>query len=243
MKFADIHTHILWGVDDGAQNEEQTKRMLDTAYADGVRLLCLTPHYHPGYFGSNRESARENFEKLRQYAGEKYPEMQLYLANELRYSSNCVSWLDEGFCRTLGEHHVLVDFPGGESAGKIRDGLYKLLNGGYVPILAHVERYGNLRGDRKTLSRLRDQGVLLQITSGSLFGAFGLGTKVAARRLLKEDLVDLVASDAHNMDRRRPGLGQAWDYLESRFGLRRAEALCYENARQLLAEGREERER
>lgn len=241
MPFADIHTHILWGVDDGPSGPEQMLRMLDAAYADGVRLLCLTPHYHPGYFGRNRDKSREVFGQLERYAGEKYPDMQLYLANELRYDSNCISWLEEGFCRTIGEGSVLVDFSAGESGKKIQEAMYRLLNAGYQPILAHVERYPHLRGDIRALRKLRSQGVMFQITAGSVFGAFGLGAKVAARRLLKEDLVDMVASDAHDMARRKPGLGEIHRYLKEKYGPDRAAALCCENAKNHLASGQTER--
>ena len=112
MIFADIHNHSLACVDDGARSEEAMFRMVDAAYADGIRLLCLTPHFHPVCFGDNRASSLESFKKLQAYCAEHHPDLRLYLGNELRYGPNCDNWLKEGFCRALGSSSlVLVDFP------------------------------------------------------------------------------------------------------------------------------------
>ena len=140
MVFADIHSHILWNVDDGASSEGMMYQMVDKVYADGVRLLCLTPHFHPGYFGDNRQKSEESFAQLRAYVSEKYPDMELLLGNELRYSPGCGVWLKEGACRTLnGFDLVLVDFAAYEKGSQIVCGLNRLMSMGYVPILAHAE--------------------------------------------------------------------------------------------------------
>ena len=70
MKFADIHNHTLAAVDDGAKSEQMMYRMLDAAYADGTRILCLTPHFHPGFFGDNRNASEDSFQKLQSYAAQ-----------------------------------------------------------------------------------------------------------------------------------------------------------------------------
>lgn len=242
MTFADIHSHILWGVDDGAKSAEQMARMLDAAYADGTRLLCLTPHFHPGCWGRNRERADRAFAQLQGWAAEKYPDLRLVLANELRWDRGCSGWLDEGTCRTLGGKYVLVDFYAGESGRTIAGGLQRLLSAGYVPILAHAERYPHLRGDLGAVADLRSSGVLIQITAGSLTGAFGLRTRGCARRLVKHGLADLVASDAHDMAGRKPGLSGAYRWIAGKYGTGLADRLCRKNAFDLLAPCLEEKE-
>ncbi len=239
MVFADIHSHMLCGVDDGARSSKQMRQMLDMAYADGVRLLCLTPHYHPGYFGENREAAEKAFAELREYA-EKYPDLELHLANELRWTHSAVEWLDLEQCRTLGNSPVvLVDFSASEREKNILNGLDRLLSTGYEPILAHVERYQNLRGKWDTLERMKRRGVRFQITVGALTGGFGLQTGWHARELAKRRLADFVASDAHDPERRRPEISRAYLWLRKKCEETYADALCYENARALLAAGKE----
>lgn len=239
MVFADIHSHMLFGVDDGARSSKQMCQMLDMAYDDGVRLLCLTPHYHPGYFGENREAAEKAFAELRAY-GEKYPDLELHLANELRWTHSAIEWLDLEQCRTLGDSlAVLVDFSALEREKDIMNGLDRLLSAGYEPILAHVERYQNLRGKWDTLEQLKRRGVRLQITAGALTGASGLRSGWHAKELARRKLADFVASDAHDPERRRPEISGAYRWLRKKCEETYADALCYENARALLAAGKE----
>lgn len=233
MHFADIHSHLLHGVDDGAASEAMSRRMLDAAYAAGTRLLCLTPHCHPGYFGDNSEKAALAFSRLQAYAAEKYPDLQLLPGNELRFSTGCLSWLENGTCRTLGStDYVLVDFREMEKAETILGGLNRLLNAGYIPILAHAERYRNLPGEQ--IPRLRDKGVLIQVDAQALLMGFGLGQWQRSMRLLSKGMADFVSSDAHDLKSRPPQLERAWEYVKRKFGQTYARELFWNNAVRLL---------
>ena len=235
MAFTDIHIHALWGVDDGAKDRSQTLKMLDAAYADGTRCICLTPHCHPGYFGNNGQKITEHFEELKAVAAERYPGLELYLGNELRYSRDCVSWLEDGICRCLGDTgYVLVDFHEDERAAVIVHGLSRLLNAGYTPVLAHAERYAKLSMDLKELRSCRSDGVLIQIDSQSLFGQFGFRAKWIAKGLLRGRMVDFVGSDAHDCRSRVPGLSQAYHYISKLCGQSYADAVCRGNGLRLL---------
>ena len=111
MALADIHIHLLFGVDDGAKDEDEMHAILDAAYQAGTRVLCCTPHFHPGYFGDNYDKVNAAFKRLSSYVQKTYPDMALYLGNELRYEPECVTWLRQGVCRTVnGTRYVLVDF-------------------------------------------------------------------------------------------------------------------------------------
>ena len=101
MALADIHIHLLFGVDDGAKDEDEMHAILDAAYQAGTRVLCCTPHFHPGYFGDNYDKVNAAFKRLSSYVQKTYPDMALYLGNELRYEPECVTWLRQGVCRTV----------------------------------------------------------------------------------------------------------------------------------------------
>ena len=119
--FFDLHSHMLCRVDDGTRSEEEMYSMLDRSYADGVRGLFLTPHFSPGMFGDTRETAKESFALLTAYAKEKYPDMELFLGNELGYYDGCQRALEAGDCNTLaGSRYVLVDFSEYEEFNTIR---------------------------------------------------------------------------------------------------------------------------
>lgn len=233
MSFADLHNHSLWGVDDGAKTEQEMFAMVDAAYADGMEAICLTPHFHPGHFGIHNEGIEQAFDVLTRYAAEKYPDLRLYLGNELRCSGECLSWLESGICRTLNDSdHVLVDFYEGESERMIIRGLQRLMSAGYKPVLAHAERYRDL--SLRTVWELNRNGIWIQIDVQSLFGVYGLGARMRSREMLKKKLVSIVATDAHGMGRRSPILSRGYRAVEQKYGSAYAEALFLKNPLKLL---------
>lgn len=244
MVFADIHSHSLFGVDDGAKTEEDMQAMLDAAYADGTRYLCVTPHFHLGYFGNNIKERDKAFSNAEKYVNIRYPDMRLCLGNELRYSRECVSWLEDGLCLTLnGTNHVLVDFSEVERAKTIVDGVNRLLNAGYTPVLAHAERYGELSFNLREIQGFRQDGVVIQVDSQSLLGGFGQAVKRRAKAILRHGYADFVSTDAHSLRRRPPEMSGAFQYIERKYGRTYGERLCRDNALELLwpdAEGKEQ---
>lgn len=218
MTFADTHIHLLCGVDDGAKNDEQMQDMLDLAYADGTRLVCATPHFHPGYFGNNGTEIDVAFKKLKAYA-DKYRDLNLYLGNELRYSPNCFEWLKSGACRTINDsRYLLVDFAASEDNELIVRSMLKLINAGFTPILAHAERYDHFHRDMREVYRLKECGVVIQLDAQSPFGDWGRGAKKRSKDLLQQHLVDLVASDAHDTIIRPPQLKNSYNFIEKKYG-------------------------
>lgn len=239
MNYADIHIHALWGVDDGAKDEAQMHAIVDAAYSDGVRVMCLTPHYHPGYFGDNTDDTNHVFQTLRRYAQEKHPDLHLFLGNELHYSPEAVTWLTEGLCHCMNHSdYVLVDFSIQETLHNITKGLNRLLNAGYTPILAHAERYEHLT--KQHISQYAAKGIWIQIDACSLFGSFGFWAKCRAKSLLRSRLADLVCSDAHNLTDRPPGISSAHRLIEKKYSKKYADAVCYHNALWILTNQREE---
>lgn len=219
MFFADIHNHMLFGVDDGAHTENEMYALIDASYADGVRHLCFTPHYHPGYFGENQAQIASAFKLAMQYASERYTDLQLYLGSELRYERSCIDWLEQGRCQTLNAtEYLLVDFLYPEPAENILDAMLRVLNAGYTPVLAHVERYEKFHRDLWEIDRLKDWGVILQVDAQSPLGGLGYGSKVRARRLLDAGAVDLIASDAHDLKNRPPQLRPCYDFVSRKYG-------------------------
>ncbi len=235
MTFADIHNHMLFGVDDGARSETDMRQLIDASYADGVRHLCFTPHYHPGYFGEHQEQIAFAFDMANQYAAERYPDLSLYLGNELRYERSCIEWLEQGRCQTLNAtEHLLVDFLYPEPAENILDAMLRILNAGFTPVLAHVERYEKFHRDLREVDRLKSWGVILQVDAQSPLGGLGHGSKVRARRLLDAGVVDLIASDAHDLTKRPPQLQPCYEFVARKYGADYAQQLFWEEPLRLL---------
>lgn len=235
MNFSDIHIHALYNCDDGADSPEKMYKMIDASYEDGVRYMCLTPHYNPGYFGENSEKVQSSYDMLLKYAGEKYPDLHIALGNELRYNLGCEEWLKNGLCRSMDNtKYVLVDFFDNDSKETISKGLDRILNAGYIPILAHAERYAKIRGDVDFLRKQRNKGVLIQIDARSVLGDFGFFERSFSKKILINYLADFVSSDAHGMKRRPPGICGVYEYIEKRQGKDYAEAVCSKNALHMI---------
>ena len=233
MDLVDIHSHALYGVDDGPENQIKMQEVVDAAYADGVRMICLTPHFNPSFFGYPIEQAQTSFALLKAYVGEKYPDLKLILGNELRYSIDAPVWLVEGKCRTLGDtDYVLVDFFENEPEKTIVKGLRRLVAAGYKPILAHAERYRKL--PVKTVAAIARSGIWIQIDVQSIFGDYGGKAKRRCRRLLRKKLVDIAASDAHDVHHRPPTLSRGYRYVERKYGSKYAQAIFRKNPLGLL---------
>ena len=235
INFTDIHIHMLSNVDDGASSPTEMRDMLDLAYQDGSRVFCLTPHFHPAYYGDNIQAVEAGYSELVDYANKKYPDVRLFLGNELHYSLNCLEWLNKGTCKTLNHtRNVLVDFPQNVDRKTIFDAVYRLLNNGYIPVVAHVERYDDLSFNCRDLLRLKGCGAYIQIDASSLFGAWGSIAKMKSRRMIKKRLVDLVCSDAHDLFRRPPQLSGAYRYVCGKCGHQYAEQLFSETPLKIL---------
>lgn len=238
MPFADIHIHAVCGVDDGSRTREDMFALVDAAYADGTRLMCVTPHFNPGMFGEHSERTLRMFDELKKYTEEKYPDLVLFLGNELRYAPNCHNWIYDGVCRTMGDtKYVLLEFSYSDSSAKIINGLEKMFNSGFIPILAHAERYPHL--SIRDIRDLHENGVLVQVDSMSLLRDFGLNEWFRSKKMLSERIADFVSSDAHDLKERPPELSPCFEYVKKKFGERYAKAIFYENACELFGLNKE----
>ncbi len=241
MFFSDIHTHILSGCDDGAKTQKDMLDMVRVAYEGGTRLICLTPHFFPAFFGDNKASSEESFEVLSEYCAEHYPDLTLVLGNELAYKHDSISWMNSELCRTMGNtNYVLVEFSIRNSEDMIAEGIYRLQNSGYSPIIAHAERYTQLSKGR--IWSFRQNGVMIQMNADAIVGRRGFFEKRRIRALLKAGYVDFVSSDAHDASARSPKLRKAYEYVSEKYGTDYANKIFCENAVKLFGIKKESEE-
>lgn len=232
MCFTDLHTHILANVDDGAENEAEMYDLLDTMYRDGTRCICCTPHYHPGYYGENQKKSLDKFQQLSKYADSRYPDLKLCLGNELHYSQGCLDWIEKGFCRTLnGSRYILVDFVSGERYETIEFAVMLFLRGGYIPVLAHTERYGCFGRKSWLIRQLRDIGAIIQVNASSVIKPYRYPI---VKKILRQQCVDVIASDTHNLEDRPPKMAAAYHEIIQNYGKEYADALFILNPNKIL---------
>ncbi len=235
-QYIDIHSHILWGLDDGAETREDMIAMMTQAYEDGAQALCLTPHYEPENFEYDVETLRARFAEAQAYAQQNLQGLSLYLGNEQSFRNDGADCVRRGQCLSLSDsRYVLVDFFGLSEYEQMKRGLETFLCSGYIPIVAHVERYSFMRGKHRAVADLAREGVLFQVNSQSLMQPerTSLSRKMA-EKLLARGLVDFVASDAHDKRVRTPKLSECRAYVAKRYGEDYAQMLFYENPRTVL---------
>lgn len=228
--YIDIHSHILPQIDDGAENFDVSMAMLRVAYADGIKNIILTPHYKPGHHNAGQEKIHALVRQLRQKMEKEGMDISLYAGNEFYYHDGMFRELEENrACTMAGSSYVLIEFGPMERFGYIRNGLYEALAHGLKPILAHVERYSNILGKPDRVEELLHLGSCIQVNAGSIMGKTGFTVKQFTKHLLKDRLVNFVATDAHNADKRKPELAGCGNYISRKYGESYAAALLYEN--------------
>lgn len=224
----DVHSHILPGVDDGADSLELSVQLLQKEYQDGVRTIILTPHYRRRMFEPSMEQVEEAFFTLQ--AANPYQDLKLYLGCEYHANMDMLEDFQEGRRPTMaGSRCVLVEFADNAEVSFIRERTYQMLSGGYTPVIAHIERYKAMTKDIGAIDELSEQGCKIQVNADSIIGKEGFFTKRFCKKLLDYDLIDLIGSDAHNLTDRPPRLGACAEYLEKKMGAEYAAQLMIKN--------------
>ena len=225
FEMADIHTHILGGVDDGAKNSDEMKEMLDIAYNDGIRHICFTPHFKIYHFRNEGEinaynsKIEESFDKAVEYAKEKYPDLSVYLGNEVMYHSGVIDSSDSKLCKRInGGSYMLVEFQPNISIYDMRNAVSKILRKGFIPVIAHIERYDELVKKPNFAWELKQYGALLQVNASTVVKAKLGKTASFLKFLFKKSYVDVIASDSHSTDVYKPILSRARDKIIRKYG-------------------------
>ncbi len=232
----DLHNHIIPGVDDGARSLDEAYAALVAMRDDGVTSVLCTPHFDAS-FTRQRDACTARLEQIDQgwdalvaMARERLPDLELRRGVELRLDTPNPD-LDDPRLRLDGGSAVLVEFHGFFVPPGAADALRDLATSGFVPLLAHPERY---RAMTPALARsFHDAGAFLQVNAGSLSGRYGSAARDAAWQLLEQSLVSLVASDYHA--RGATYLPQARARLERHLGEEATRHLMEENPRRLVS--------
>ncbi|QIX61157.1 capsular biosynthesis protein [Hymenobacter sp. BT18] len=199
----DMHSHLLPGLDDGAETVEHSVELLRRLRALGYRKLIMTPHVMGDFYRNTPEGIRGALSQLQQAA-------QAAGITDVQLECGAEYYLDEWFLRRLENGDELLSFGGARKYLLIETSylnepfnlaqvIFELKSAGYQPVLAHPERYTYLYSKFEELPRLRESGVLLQVNLNSLSGYYSAGAKRVAEKLIDAGLVDMLGTDAHHL--------------------------------------------
>ncbi len=211
-QFTDIHSHIIPGIDDGAKNIEQSKKLLHRIQNNlGIKNMIPTPHTMHMVWDNTSENINKTFEELRdEIKSEASIEINLkQAASEYFLDDHFIALLEKNDILAIQGKYVLIELAFGTAPLNLFDMLFKIQVAGYKPILAHPERYYYLHDTIEEFQKIKDTGCLLQLNLLSLTSYYGKDVQKVAEKLLKLDLIDLVGSDIHHE--------RHLDFLESKF--------------------------
>lgn len=196
----DLHSHLLYGIDDGSNTIEESLKLLREMEKAGTTDLMLTPHYvEDSKYDCDNKSKKELFEEFEKRVKEEGIQVNLYLGNEVFFTSHFLDYLKEGKIRTLNNSkYLLFEFPMSNVYTNSLEHLQVLTRNGCVPVMAHPERYLTFQKNPRELVDYIRAGILLQGNFTSLFGKYGRQSKKTLEFLLKNHLISFLGSDCHH---------------------------------------------
>lgn len=232
--YFDMHLHILPGIDDGSRNIGETRKMLAMEWEQGVRCLCATPHFSVGC-QKVKADFLEVYWKVSEMMREDFPDMRLYMGQEIFYAPGAISALSKKEALSLnGSRYVLVEFHPEEAYANVYHSLQELGREGYIPVLAHVERLSCLWRNRERLDELKAMYIPFQMNTSSLTGARFDPALRYCRKLVSQGYIDLLGTDAHGSIYRPPDYKAAACWIEEYCGKEALYRMAFQNPAAIL---------
>lgn len=230
----DTHCHILPWVDDGPSEITQSVEMAKIAAEDGITHIVATPHVNKVY--SNRPDAAQRFAAALyrlnfRLEAEGIP-IKVLVGAEI--ADSCARTMALSGLELNNTKYLLVEFPHTHLPADAQDLLFNLALKGYKTIIAHPERNPSVIENPKRLLKLRKSGALVQVTASSLTNKRNSDVWRCARHLVKNGAVEIIASDAHNADQRKPVLSEAVAVASKLVGEKEARRMVLENPFEIL---------
>ena len=223
----DMHCHVVYGVDDGAQKPGDMQDMLRLAHENRVKHIICTSHIAPGEAPFPAEKYEAHLAEGQAYCDSQGWDLHLHPGSEILYTRDAVRMLDEGRVPRLdGKWAVLVEFWHECPYSTMEEAARKLTDEGMTVVFAHIERYKALGSIRRIRDLKERWGILMQMNSHTVTRKLPFFTERWKQRVLRDGLVDIISSDAHNITSRSCTMLPAWEKLRDTLGEERADDLC-----------------
>ena len=196
---ADMHSHLIPGIDDGAKTIDESLELVQAFYNLGYRKLITTPHVMSDYYQNSPEIILEGLAKLKSAVADAGIEMELDAAAEYYLDEGLSKKIDDKNLLTFGKNYLLFEISYMNPPDNIRDIVFKMQVAGYKPVLAHPERYPFWHQKMEEYERLIDLGVLMQLNISSIGGYYGKGAKKVCEKMIDNNMVHFLGSDMHNI--------------------------------------------
>ena len=204
----DLHSHVIWGIDDGSKSREMTLNMLKMAIRGGTNKIVATPHFLPNYYENSVENVKKEIEKVKKLIEEEHLDIEVFPGQEVYYTSNILENYNNDLIGTINNSRYMLielnmrDF----KLEDVIENLYELQLKGVTPVIAHPERYINFLKNPSLINEFSKEGYIFQLNSGSLYGDFGKEVKKLAEKYVNGKVYSVFGSDAHRDEKRNPNM-------------------------------------
>ncbi|MQW22627.1 MULTISPECIES: tyrosine-protein phosphatase [unclassified Lactococcus] len=215
----DLHCHILPAIDDGAKTDEDTLKMLQTAVAEGIKVITASPHHNPEYHNES-EGILKKVKEVDAIIQKHQLPIQVLPGQEVRIYGELLEDYEAGKLLTSAgtTNYMLIEFPSNHVPRYASKLFYNMKLQGLQPILVHPERNTGIIENPNLLYDFVEQGVLSQITASSVTGHFGKKIQKLTFQIIEHKLTHFVASDAHNITSRTFKMKEAFELITNEFG-------------------------
>lgn len=196
--YVDIHSHILPGIDDGAQKINDSKFLLESIIDFGFSKVITTPHTMKNVWDNTTEIIKNVHHLVQDELPELSKKVALNCASEYFLDENLMQLAQQEKLLTLKDNFILIEMSYLNAPIQLYDFLFELQLKGYQLILAHPERYNYFHSNKKEFAKLKKAGCLFQLNLLATVGYYGKNVAEIADYLLKENLYDFVGSDIHH---------------------------------------------
>ncbi|QHW30868.1 tyrosine protein phosphatase [Paenibacillus rhizovicinus] len=215
----EIHSHILPGIDDGAQSKDESLEMAIHAVEQGITDIIATPHHGDGTFETPPNIVRRNVEALNEWYSRHSLPIKVHAGQEIRIHADLLDeWEKQQLLTLAGSRYILIELPPSHVPSYLNDMIHELRVRGLVPVIAHPERNKEAIASPSLMSSWIEQGALCQLTSHSLTGYFGRKIQKLSLQLCKSSMIHFVSSDAHHNQQRNFALEAAFRIIERSIG-------------------------
>lgn len=231
----DIHCHIVPDIDDGASDMNEALSMARLALDNETNTIINTSHFNPVFNYTSSTKLKKAVEVFNNVLSTNNIDLQVLLGNELYYNKELMHCLDkkEFFCLNNSDY-ILVEFSNASFPSNILDVVYEFVIRGYIPILAHVERYPSFAKNLKLVQKCIECGALIQVNSSSVLGSSSSSSQESVLDLIDNNMVHFVASDGHGSTRRRPILKNSYDFISGSYSKELADKLFFTNPQAVI---------
>ena len=230
----DIHTHILPGIDDGAQNLKESLEILQALVDQGVTELVATPHIISGVYENSHEIINKKIIEIRDLIREKQLNIVVHAGAEVYCEPDVINKVKKEDLALAQSNYVLIETALQRFPDNFEEILFNFQQEGFRPIIAHAERFSPFMNNIDHLLTIVNREIYVQMNSGSILGVFGNAVKDLALEMLNIGCVHVIASDAHGLKKRPILMKEAYNFVASTYSEEIAEILFYENPKRIL---------